>query len=123
MEKPDSDGASRKRSKKEMLKEYRDRKEIGGVYSIRNERTERRLIQSTTTITKAESQLAFARATGLCVHPLLADDWKAFGPEAFTLEILETLEKKDTETPEEFTDNVRTLETLWKERFPKEALY
>ena len=123
MEKTDSDGASRKRSKKEMLKEYRERKEIGGVYSIRNERTERRLIQSTTTITKAESQLAFARATGLCVHPLLAADWKAFGPEAFALEILETLEKKDTETPEEFTDNVRTLETLWKERFPKEALY
>ena len=74
MEKTDSDGASRKRSKKEMLKEYRERKEIGGVYSIRNERTERRLIQSTTTITKAESQLAFARATGLCVHPLLAAD-------------------------------------------------
>ena len=123
MENTDSDGQSRKRSKKEMLKEFRERKETGGVYSIRNERTERRLIQSTTTIGKAESQLAFARATGLCVHPLLADDWKELGPEAFSLEILETLEKKDTETPGEFTDNVRTLETLWKERFPKEALY
>lgn len=123
MDKDGSAGESRKRSKKEMLKEFRKRKEIGGVYSILNERTERRLIQSTTTIEKAESQLAFARATGLCVHPLLADDWKAFGPEAFALEILETLEKKDTETPEEFTDNVRTLETLWRERFPREALY
>lgn len=123
MENKDSDGTSRKKSKKEMLKEYRERKEIGGVYSIRNERTDKRLIQSTTTITKAESQLAFARGTGLCVHPLLADDWKAFGPEAFSLEILETLEKKADETSEEFTDNVRTLEALWRERFPKEALY
>lgn len=123
MENKDSDGTSRKKSKKEMLKEYRERKEIGGVYSIRNERTDKRLIQSTTTITKAESQLAFARATGLCVHPLLADDWKALGPEAFSLEILETLEKKADETSEEFTDNVRTLEALWRERFPKEALY
>lgn len=123
MEKSENDGTSRKKSKKEMLKEYRERKEIGGVYSILNERTDRRLIQSTTTIGKAESQLAFARATGLCVHPLLADDWKKFGPEAFSLEILESLEKKADETSEEFTDNVRTLEALWRERFPKEALY
>ena len=112
-----------KRSKKELLRAFKAEREVGGVYAIKNRETGRALIQTTTTISKATGILSFAKLTGSCVHPLLADDWKACGPDAFELEILETLDRKDTETDAEFAEEVRALGELWAERFPEETRY
>lgn len=111
------------RSRKEKLRAFRAEPETGGAYAIRNTATGRVLILSTTTISKASGNLAFSKATGSCVHPLLADDWKTFGPEAFTLEILETLERKDTESEADFAGEVRDLADLWRERIPSGERY
>ena len=111
------------KSRKALLREYRDRTETGGVYAIRNGATGRVLIQSTTAIEKAASLIAFSKATGSCVHPLLADDWKAFGPDAFSLEILETLDRKETQDDAEFRDDIRELEALWREKLSGTPLY
>ena len=112
-----------KPSRKELLRAFKAEREVGGVYAIRNETTGRILIQSTMTISKPKSLLDFARITGSCVHPLLAEDWRAFGPDAFTLEILETLERKDGETQKEFAEEVRALGELWSERLTEETRY
>ncbi len=110
-------------SRKELLRAYREREEIGGVYALVNEVSGKRLVLSTTNIDKAASQLDFARTTGLCVHPLLERDWKASGGASFSLEILERVRRGETQTEGEFTDDVRALESLWKERFGKDDLY
>ena len=112
-----------KLSRKELLRAYRDRAETGGVYAFVNSNSGKRLILSTTTIDKAKSQLEFARSTGLCVHPLLEADWKATGGDSFTLEILESVSRSETQTQEEFIDDVRALEALWKERFDEKDFY
>ena len=112
-----------KPSRKELLRAFKAEREIGGVYAIRNTTTGRTLIQSTMTISKAKSLLDFSKLTGSCVHPLLADDWKAFGPDAFTLEILETLERKDEETQKEFAEEIHALGGLWLERIPEGKRY
>lgn len=111
------------RSKKEKLRAFRAEPETGGAYAIRNTANGRVLILSTTTISKARGSLEFSKATGSCVHPLLAADWKTFGPGAFDLEILETLEHKESETEEEFAGEVRALADLWRERIPSEGRY
>lgn len=110
-------------SRKELLRAFRERAEIGGVYAFVNKTSGKRLILSTTNIDKAASQLEFARSTGLCVHPLVEADWKASGGSAFSLEILERLRREETQTDEEFGDDVRALESLWKERFDAKELY
>ncbi len=110
-------------SRKELLRAYREREEIGGVYALVNADSGKRLVLSTTNIDKASSQLDFARATGLCVHPLLENDWKATGGASFSLEILERLRRGETQTEGEFTGDVRALEALWKERFGETELY
>ena len=115
--------AAGKPSRKELLRAFKAEREVGGVYAIRNRETGRTLIQATATIAKAKSLLDFARITGSCVHPLLADDWKTLGPDAFELEILETLERKDGETEKDFAEEVRALGELWSERIPEEARY
>jgi hypothetical protein len=112
-----------RKSRKDLLREFREQGETGGVYALRNTTNGKRLILSTNTISKAQSQLDFAKATGSCVHPLLADDWKKLGADAFALEILETLERKDTQTNEEFREDVKALEELWREKLQDEGLY
>ena len=109
-----------KRSKKELLRAFKAEREVGGVYAIKNRETGRALIQTTTTISKAKGILSFAKLTGSCVHPLIADDWKAYGPDAFELE---TLDRKDEESDAEFAEEVRALGELWSERFPAETRY
>jgi hypothetical protein len=111
------------KSRKALLREYRERTETGGVYAIRNNATGRVLIQSTMTIEKAASIIAFSKATGSCVHPLVADDWKAYGPDAFSLEILETLDRKETQDTAAFREDIRALEDLWREKLSGTPLY
>lgn len=112
-----------KKSRKELLREFREKTETGGVYALRNTTTGKRLILWTTTISKAQNQLDFSKMTGSCVHPLLADDWKKLGADSFALEILETLDRKDTQTNEEFREDVKALEELWREKLQTEGLY
>ena len=109
--------------RKAMLRAYRDRKVTGGVYGYRNATNGKILLQSTCDITKAANLLAFSKEMGLCPHPLLRDDWGASGGSAFSVEILETLDKKEEQTGEEFAADVRTLESLWRERLGATGLY
>ena len=105
------------------MQEYKERTITGGVYLIRNAVTGKALIQSTSTIEKAKSLLEFSKSTGSCVHPVLAYDWVSHGPEAFSLQILETIEKKDTQTTEEFKEDIMALEELWREKIGEDKLY
>lgn len=106
-----------------MLQEYKERKITGGVYLFRNAVSGKALIQSTSSIEKAKSLLEFSKSTGSCVNPVLANDWAAHGAEAFSLEILETLDRKDTQTNEEFKEDIMALEKLWREKIGKDKLY
>jgi hypothetical protein len=113
----------KKKTRKELLQEYKERTITGGVYAFRNAINGKALIQSTGTIDKAKSHLDFSKSTGSCVHPVLANDWTAYGAEAFSLEILETLDKKDTQTNEEFMEDIKALEELWRDKIGKDKLY
>ncbi len=110
-------------SKKELLKSFREQREVGGVYAIKSTVTGKSLVISTTTISKAENQFAFARQTGSCVHPVIARDWETHGAGTFTLEILERMERKDEQSEGEFREDVRALEGLWREKIGQENLY
>jgi hypothetical protein len=116
-------GKDSKQSRKELLREFRETREVGGVYAVKNDQTGKRLLLSTMTIAKAQNQLDFAKLTGSCVHPPLADDWRERGAAAFSLEILETLERKETQSEAEFRDDIIALEALWRERLAGNDFY
>jgi hypothetical protein len=111
------------RTKKEMLREFKAGPETGGVYALKNRTTGKRLLLSTTTIGKAKNQMDFARATGSCMHPVIANDWEILGADGFELEILETLEKKETQSFQEFSQDITELEHLWREKLAEASLY
>jgi hypothetical protein len=50
-------------------------------------------------------------------------DWEKYGTEAFIFEILEELEKKETQSDKEFKDDLDTLKEIWLERLQRDLLY
>ena len=46
----------------------------------------------------------------------MRDAWAQYGPAAFTLEVLEELEQKETQTEREFAEDIAVLRELWAEK-------
>jgi hypothetical protein len=109
--------------KKELIAKYKERKIIGGVYAIRNGVTGRRLLMSAPDLQGSKNRFEFSQKTGGCIHPRLKDDWECYGGKAFSLEILEELEKMETQTPDEFKEDIRVLAELWLEKFELGEFY
>lgn len=110
-------------SKQELKRQYRERKQEGCVYCITHTRSGKRLILSTQESEKAQNLFAFAVSTGPCIHPLIAEDWEADGAGGFQVEILEALERTPTQTDQEFAEDIKALEELWRGNFAPGRLY
>lgn len=46
----------------------------------------------------------------------MMDAWKESGASQFSFEVIEEMEKKETQTEQEFSDDVNTLLELWLEK-------
>jgi|LSQX01.1.fsa_nt_gb hypothetical protein len=107
---------SDKASRRSRTQEYKQRKETGGVCVIRNTRNGRYLLQAGREISRMENRFNFSKQTGSCVHLKVKKDWEAFGPEAFEFEMLEQIERKDSQTPEQFQEDLDALLRLYAEQ-------
>ncbi len=112
-----------KQSKKELLAAYKERAIIGGVYAIKNTANGKILLQSAADLYGCKNRFEFAQKTGGCAALQLHEDWKIFGAVAFTFEILEQLEKKDTQTLKEFSQDIEVLKEIWLEKLAAIELY
>lgn len=112
-----------KQNREECKEAYRGRKVVGGIYAVRNMKTGKRLVSFTADLRGFRNRFEFARQTGNGLSLKLQKDWKEFGPEAFTLEILEELEKKEAQTPREFSQDLKELLDLRLEQENPETLY
>lgn len=112
-----------KAQKKELLAAYKERRVRGGVYRLINRETGRFLLQWGADLTGCENRFRFALSTGSCIHPKLADDWKKLGGGAFSFEVLEELEKKETRTEGEFSGDCKALYELWQEKLASKEQY
>ena len=90
---------------------------MGGVYAFKNRVTGRSLLLSAQDLQGSKNRFEFAQKTGSCVHPRLKEDWEVYGGKAFRFEILEELEKMETQTPDEFKEDIRVLLEIWLEKF------
>lgn len=102
--------------KKALTLAYKERKVIGGVYRIVNNKNSNAILASTADLHGMQSRFDFAQKTGSCIHFKLQKDWAEFGPSAFEFETLEELEKKEDQTPKEFQEDLKVLEEMWREK-------
>ncbi|UNC91333.1 GIY-YIG nuclease family protein [Candidatus Contubernalis alkaliaceticus] len=109
--------------KKELILEYKSRKISGGVYKITNTANGWYWLKADLNIQGQKNRFEFSKKTNSCVLLRLKKDWDQYGSQAFTFEILEEIEMKDTQTLKEFKDDLLVLEEMWAERFDAEKSY
>ena len=112
-----------KQDRRTMQQEYRERTVVGGVYAIKNKVNGKVLIESAQNLQAAVNKYEFSMKMDSCVNMKIQRDFAECGKEAFELEVLESIEKKDTQTDKEFASDVKLLEELWKERFDSATQY
>ncbi len=115
--KNEKDGETmQKESQKELKEKYKNRVRIGGVYCIKCRDTNDLWIRGTKDIHSSKNRFAFSVSMNSCPELSMADQWKLSGPDAFTFEILEEIEKEDTQTEGEFEEDINSLVEYWNEK-------
>jgi hypothetical protein len=110
-------------NRKDLKAAYLSRKVTGGVCAVRNAKNGKLLLLCAPDLHGMKNRFEFSQSIGGCMHKKLEEDWKSFGPGAFSFEVLEELVKKEDQTPKEFKEDLDTLTELWAEKFPPESLY
>ena len=109
--------------RKEIIKEYKERKLLGGVYKITNTLNEKYLINHVANLKRVQNQFQFAINTGGAIDPRVRKDWEEQGAKTFKLEILEELEQREDQTQAQFMDELKTLEQLHRANFDPSKEY
>jgi len=103
-------------SRKALKEQYKSRVVIGGVYRIKCSGIRAKWLRATTDMKGAANRYQFLFTSGTCPEPCMAEAWKQYGPSSFSFEVMEELQKKETQTDREFSDDVNTLLELWLEK-------
>lgn len=53
----------------------------------------------------------------VCTVLPLQEEWNSYGPDAFRFEVLESIEQGEAQSPQDFHEDVKALEELWRETF------
>lgn len=102
--------------RKEIIRKYKERSVTGGVFKITNTKNGRFLLASDIDLRGSRNRFDFSVSTGSCVYMKLQEDWDKFGAKAFVFEVLDELEKEPEQGIKAFTEDLKLLEEMWRER-------
>ncbi|NCB30242.1 MAG: GIY-YIG nuclease family protein [Clostridia bacterium] len=103
-------------NKKELKDLYKSRVIVGGVYRITCSGSGRTWLKSTKDLQGQANKFRFAIQNHTCPEPGMRADWLQHGAASFSFAILEELEKRNTQTDAEFSEDIRTLFKMWLEK-------
>ncbi len=112
-----------KDERKKHIDSYKERTCVGGVYIVKNTVNGKIYLDCTADIEAMKNRFAFLKQTNSCVFFKLHKDWNTYGPDAFNLAVLETLEKGENQTNEAFMDDLMTLKEIKLQEADPELLY
>ncbi|WP_304509500.1 GIY-YIG nuclease family protein [Anaerotignum sp.] len=105
-----------KSSNKSLKEQYKNRALIGGVYCVKCNDTMKPWVRATTDLQRSKNRFLFSISMNSAPEPCMHDAWNEFGGSAFSFEILEEIQKKKTQTDNEFSEDVDTLLEIWTEK-------
>jgi hypothetical protein len=114
-----------KARRKALAEQFAQAPPEAGVYRIVNRRTGRALLGSTTNLGGLRNRFEFARSTGsgAALDHRLREDFAGLGVDAFSFEVLDTLEVTPAMTLEQVASDLATLEGLWRQKTDPSLLY
>jgi hypothetical protein len=101
-------------TRKEAIREFKERKTPRGVFAIRCAKTNRVWVGASRNLDAAKNGYWFGLRTGKHLDKSLQEEWTARGEPEFSYEILETLD--DDVHPMELKDLLKTKQSEWVER-------
>lgn len=102
-----------KKSRKELLEEYKQIKTYMGVIQITNNTNGKIYIDAFPNIKNQWMAIKSQLVMGMHVNSQLQKDWKELGPEAFSYKILE---EKDTSEVKDVRWEIKQMEKSWLEK-------
>jgi hypothetical protein len=103
------------KSKKELIREYKERSKPAGVYQVKNTVNGKVLLGSSLNLEGPLNAHRFMLSIGRHRNRALQSDWNALGAEMFVFEILEVVKVKD-EPSFDIAEELELLELLWLEK-------
>ncbi len=112
-----------KEKRKKLAETYTSRKKVGAVIAISCAGSGKRMLISVPDLPGYENRFAFSKQINSPVHEKLRKDWFEYGAGSFSLEVLESLEKKEDQTDNDFWDCLRILLEIYAEKENPDTLY
>lgn len=100
--------------KKELKQQFKETEVEAGIYQIKNHVNEKIFIGSTRNL-RTLNGVKFTLKTGTNYNKALQSDWNQFGEEAFSIDVLEKLKKKEDPYFNE-KEALEELEEKWLEK-------
>lgn len=104
--------------RRELKNAFQRQSVVGGVYCIECSGNHRRWIKSTVNLPGQQNKYTFALGIGSCPEPGMRAEWLQYGAASFSFAVLEQLTKKDTQTDQEFAEDIGVLMAMWAEKQP-----
>lgn len=108
--------------KKELKEQYKNMKPDMGVLMVKNKQNNKCYVEGTQNLKAKLNRIRFSLEFGSCPVRELQEEWKAYGEESFTLDILEQLEYDDDESKTDYSEELAILEMIWKDKLSKQGM-
>lgn len=108
-------GVNTKEMRKALKRQYRETPKQAGVFQIKNTVNGKVLLGSSTNLHGPLNKHRFALSTGFHSNHELQEDWRKYGADAFTFEVLEVVQQKD-DPAFNLADELTLLEQIWLEK-------
>ncbi|MDR1514775.1 MAG: GIY-YIG nuclease family protein [Synergistaceae bacterium] len=105
-----------KKAKKELVRQYNERKIVGGVYVIRNTHDGTMFLDATADICASGNRFDFSQKTGICQIAKIKKDWDKWGAGSFAFNVLEEYTKDASSSAAEFMNDLTEMKALWSEK-------
>ncbi|MFA5819949.1 MAG: GIY-YIG nuclease family protein [Bacteroidales bacterium] len=111
-----------KSRKKELIEQYKRTKPQMGIFIIRSKANNKCYLQTTQDLRGVMNGAIVRLAAGIHPYRELQKEWKDFGSENFTIEILDNLEYDKDELKTDYKEDLVLLEMIWEEKLAKEDI-
>lgn len=108
--------------KKELKELYKNLKKDMGIFIVKSNFSNKCFIQETPDLKSLINRTRFSLDFGN--HPVkeLQKDWKEYGKENFTIEILEKLDYDKDESKTDYSEELEILKMTWEEKLIDEGM-
>ena len=108
--------------RKELKEQYKMMKPDMGVFIVKSKHDNRCFLEATSDLKSTINSTRFKLNFGNHPNKELQKEWKEYGENAFTIEILEKLEYDKDESKTDYSEELAILKMEWEDKLSNEGM-